>query len=465
MSDNIDEKLIEVQPEPVDIEGTQKILFQMKNCICKIIKDNGEKGTGFFAKIPFSNNKNNLLYVLITNNHILDKNDLENGKTINMIMYNEERTIEKKIEIDSSRKKMTILNKDEGIDITIIEVKPNQDKINNFLEIDDKILELQCKRKSIYVLHHKREKRVVSYGLMNDILEGKKIRHHCNTEEGSSGSPILSLSNFKVIGVHYGYEKSQNFKFNYGTFIQYAINEFKNKCETNEIIIKYKIGKENKIRIFGDEFVKNNKASFQMIINDKNYNLDSFYNIKNEKENEILKIKLKQIKSVSNLSYMFSNCLALSELPDISNFDTNYINNMEYMFNECSNLSSLPDISKWNTNNVTNMKAMFQKCSSLTTLPDISKWNTSNVTDMSFMFNKCSKLSSLPDISKWTSLPDISQWNINKVTNISGMFQKCSSLTQLPDISKWNTNKVTDMSFIFSECSSLSSLCFKYVHH
>jgi hypothetical protein len=53
MSDNIDEKLIEVQPEPVDIKGTQLILSQMKNCICKIIKDNGEKGTGFLLKFHF----------------------------------------------------------------------------------------------------------------------------------------------------------------------------------------------------------------------------------------------------------------------------------------------------------------------------------------------------------------------------------------------------------------------------
>ena len=455
MSDNINEKLIEEQPEPVDIEGTKLILSQMKNCICRIIKDNGEKGTGFFATIPFSNNTNNLLNVLITNNHILDENDIENDKTINLIMYKEERAIEKKIKIDNSRKKITILNKDEGIDITIIEVKPNKDEINNFLEIDDKIIELQCIRKSIYVLHHKREKRVVSYGLMKDVLEGKKIRHYCNTEEGSSGSPILSLNNFKVIGVHYGYEKSSNIKFNYGTFIQYAIKEFKNKYDnkstkTNEIIIKYKIGKEDKIRIFGDGFVKNNKDSFQMIIKDKNYNLDSFYKIKNEKENEILKIKLKQIKSVTNLSYMFSNCLALSELPDISNFDTNNINNMEFMFNECSNLSSLPDISKWNTNKVTNMKAMFQKCSSLTKLPDISKWDTNNVINMSYMFTICKSLLSFPDISKW---------NTNIVTDMSSMFNECSSLSSLPDISKWNNiNKVTNISGMFQKCSSLAQL-------
>ena len=45
------------------------------------------------------------------------------------------------------------------------------------------------------------------------------------------------------------------------------------------------------------------------------------------------------------------------------------------------------------------MTGMFCKCTNLSNLPDISKWDTSNVTKMSFMFSKCSKLTSLPDIS------------------------------------------------------------------
>ena len=437
MSDNIEETLIEEQPIPVDLEGTKVILSQMENCICKIVKDDGQKGTGFFCTIPFPDEKN-LLNVLITNNHVLNENDIENDNIIKFIMYNKEKNIEeeKEIRIDNSRKKLTIKNDKEGIDISIIEIKPNTDKINNFLEIDDKILELKCKRKSIYILHYPEEKVLVSYGLMRDVLEGKKINHYCNTKEGSSGSPILSLNNFKVIGVHYGGYKTNNIKLNFGTFIKYAINEFNNKYKnenkndnkqtiTNEFIIKYKIGKEDKIRIFGDDFVKNNKDSFKMIINDKNYELDSFFKIKNEKENEVLKIKLKQIKSVSNLSWMFSGCFDLIEIPEFSKLDMNNINNMKCMFNQCSKLSSLPDISKWNTSNVKDISGMFNLCSSLTELPDISKWDTNKVTDMSFMFTICSKLSSLPDISKW---------NTNNVINMSGMFNLCSSLTELPDI-------------------------------
>ena len=34
------EKLIETSPNPISIKGTEKILFQMKNCICKIYNKN-----------------------------------------------------------------------------------------------------------------------------------------------------------------------------------------------------------------------------------------------------------------------------------------------------------------------------------------------------------------------------------------------------------------------------------------
>ena len=124
MSDIKQEKLIKEQPIPVSIEGTKKILFQMENCICKIYIKNGEIGTGFICNIPFNNN---LLPVLITNNHVLNKDDIEDNKIIKLMINNKV----KKIEIDNLRKKYT----DENIDITIIEIKQNEDGIYNFLEL------------------------------------------------------------------------------------------------------------------------------------------------------------------------------------------------------------------------------------------------------------------------------------------------------------------------------------------
>jgi len=90
MSDKIKQTLIEDQPSPVDLEGTQLILSQMENCICKIVNDDGRKGTGFFCTIPFPD-ENNLLNVLRTNNHVLNENDIKNDKIIYFKIYNKEK--------------------------------------------------------------------------------------------------------------------------------------------------------------------------------------------------------------------------------------------------------------------------------------------------------------------------------------------------------------------------------------
>ena len=62
------------------------------------------------------------------------------------------------------------------------------------------------------------------------------MHHLCNTKEGSSGSPILSLKSHKVIGIHIG---SYEFNFNKGVFIKYPIIEFDKK--NNHIIFKSEI--------------------------------------------------------------------------------------------------------------------------------------------------------------------------------------------------------------------------------
>ena len=51
MEDNKKEKEIKTSPEPVSLKGTEKILDQMNNCVCRIF--NNGKGTGFFTKIPY----------------------------------------------------------------------------------------------------------------------------------------------------------------------------------------------------------------------------------------------------------------------------------------------------------------------------------------------------------------------------------------------------------------------------
>ena len=111
------EKYIRTIPEPVSLRGTENILFQMKNCICRIY--NSCKGTGFFTKIPF---KSRTLPVLITNNHIIGENDIKNGSLIALYLYNNKEL--KIFEIDENRLRYT----NKALDITIIEIKEDKDK-------------------------------------------------------------------------------------------------------------------------------------------------------------------------------------------------------------------------------------------------------------------------------------------------------------------------------------------------
>ena len=63
----------------------------------------------------------------------------------------------------------------------------------------------------LYILHYPLgNKTSVSYGLSLDIND-YEIKHLCSIEHGSSGSPILNLSNNKVIRFHKKGSKIYNF--------------------------------------------------------------------------------------------------------------------------------------------------------------------------------------------------------------------------------------------------------------
>ena len=173
---------------------------------------------------------------------------------------------------------------------------------------------------------------------------------------------------------------------------------------------------------------------------------------------------------VTRMDWMFYNCYILTSL-DLSNFDTRKVTDMSYMLGLCNEVTSL-DVSNFDTSKVTRMNGMFSGCRALTTL-NVSNFDTSKVTDMSSMFSYCSKLTTL-DVSNFdtskvaymgsmfdgcTSLTtlNISNFDTSKATRMNGMFNNCSSLTTL-DVSNFDTRNVTYMSSMFSNCSKLTTL-------
>ena len=80
-----------------------------------------------------------------------------------------------------------------------------------------------------------------------------------------------------------------------------------------------------------------------IILDHIEYEIAEQCNIENYINNE-LKIKLKGLNNITDLSHIFRECKSLSSLPDIPNLNTNNVTNMSDMFCGCSSLSSLPDI-------------------------------------------------------------------------------------------------------------------------
>ena len=228
MEELIKEKYLPNSTLPVSIKGTEIILSQMKKCVCKILKNDGIKGSGFFCEIPY---QGKLLPVLVTNNHVLNLNEINNNQNIT-ISINDDKDF-KYIKIDNSRKMFT----NEELDVTFIEINKEKDKINDFLEIDEYVnrkdvdLNAIFAKSSIYILNYQEGNNIfVSYGLLSKIEEQKYIYHLCNTKDGSSGSPIISLKSHKVVGIHVGHNK---FNFNNGIAIHYPINIFNNNIDNH----------------------------------------------------------------------------------------------------------------------------------------------------------------------------------------------------------------------------------------
>ena len=189
------------------------------------IKIPGGYGTGFFCKIPYPN-KQDLLNVLITNNHVLNEEFFEDEDIIELELDYETY----KINLNKKRKIWT----DKDIDYTIIEIL-EEDKFNAFLMTDDLInkedyTNKEYKSESI-VLPAIMENQEVEFGGVGTILSASKktsyFLHSCNTDEGSSGGPILLVDNFNVVGIHKGYDRTN--EKNVGIFLYNILNDIKNK--------------------------------------------------------------------------------------------------------------------------------------------------------------------------------------------------------------------------------------------
>jgi len=193
------------------------------------------EGTGFFCRInhkciPFK-------LGLLTNNHILNRNNIQIGKEI-IFDYYKEQNISKILEITQNRRVFT----NEELDYTFIEIMDsdkifNNNEINRLFKIDQDIL-LEGKisllvNTDIFILQFPKGNELsFSVGQIKRI-DKKHMEYSASTYYGSSGSPIIRRDNYSIIGLHAGSKKDiekkineqEYFKSNVGVTMLAIIND------------------------------------------------------------------------------------------------------------------------------------------------------------------------------------------------------------------------------------------------
>ena len=308
MEGSIDEGKIQKAIDALSLDNIDKITEKMKTCICQVY---GQlTGTGFFCRIPYEG-KN--IPVLMTNYHIISDDFLKNNKSFKISINNGEKY--DTINLNENSKIYSSIR--DKYDIMIIKLKDENNKYN-YLDLDDHLFDEDSediyKNKSIYILHYPNDDKVhVSFGYGIEKLDKYYIKHLCNTEHCSSGSPILNLKTNKVIGIHSGaiMNKNNETKYNIGILLKYPLNELiketkevksinKNELlnKTNEIKLSVKINKDdinkdiyfldntngdyNYIKHYHDNLKELNESNTELYINDKKYKYKKYFNFDKE---------------------------------------------------------------------------------------------------------------------------------------------------------------------------------------
>ena len=226
------EKKIIGNCSPFSYEQIIKFCKFSEKRMCKIIIYENEKkifGSGFFCKFNIKEFSSIQRPFLVTCNHVINKEYLDSKDKIILEINKKEKILNL-----NNRIKLT----DPDNDFTIIEIK-YYDKIYYFFEVSTKIMEDNFKTDIIdkdIILPQFPGGKELSLGLGSILnIDELNITHSVSTEYGSSGSPIISASNWKIIGIH---KLSTKENKNGGTFIKtilFSIEKMKNKQNINMI--------------------------------------------------------------------------------------------------------------------------------------------------------------------------------------------------------------------------------------
>ena len=203
------------------IDGETMIYYlqKAKSAICEIKEG---LGSGFFCKIPYTEDNNHLIPVLLTCNHVLTE-DLITKQNINIILEGKAKNISL-----NKRKIWT----DEIMDFTCIEIKEKEDNIYTFFNFDDNIFTNENYLNRNVIMYGINFKNGNKFAFSNGIIkssEDSSFEYTCNTYPGCSGGCIVNQFNNCVIGIHRGEINTGNKNeiVNAGIFIRDVIKYIK----------------------------------------------------------------------------------------------------------------------------------------------------------------------------------------------------------------------------------------------
>ena len=195
----------------IDYENSllrSKMEKMAKTRTCELLLENKKQGFGFFAKIPFS------LKVLIVNINLIKESILGKSNKIRIKIDN----IEKEIDLNNR-----IIKINEDPKISIIEILDESDDINDFFEYDDNTSQLNSSD-SICVFNGQKDTiKNIIYGFIKKDEKGKETFIYSSQNNNILfGSPIMSLKNDKIIGIHKKFHK----QINEVNLLDYPIDSF-----------------------------------------------------------------------------------------------------------------------------------------------------------------------------------------------------------------------------------------------
>ena len=108
-------------------------------------------------------------------------------------------------------------------------------------------------------------------------------------------------------------------------------NNNKDNNKNTEIIIEYITNYGKEVKLFGSDFVENNKEVCSIMFDNKELQLTEILKL-NENRKKSIEIRLIGVDKINDISFMFHKCSSIISIKGISNIDTSKFTTMKSLF-------------------------------------------------------------------------------------------------------------------------------------